>query len=261
MNDTLRGYFWAYDIFGYLLPGLVLMALLAAGNETVGKPIIDLWTSNHWQNVFVVAGFAYVVGHVIAAASSWALERHLLKNTLGWPTQRMFGLKIEHKGFFTKCCLIRFLLRWGVTPILLWVVPDYGRAYSPSFQKTVRDRMRDVIPEHSDDFHDWFWLVWNYVAHHHPVAHKRATHFLELYGFSRNLAMTLLGACLLPFLNTWKEPLPRWMWITLCLGSAVLLFSNYAKLLRRLNDEVYRAFVSLSMRPPAVATSDSGPTS
>lgn len=239
MSDTLRGYFWAYDVFGYLLPGLVLMALVASGGGTTGTAIVSLWTSEHWQNVFVVAGFAYVVGHIVSAISSWLLERQLLRRCYGWPTQRMFE-QMHTQGWFSR----------SVAGATLWMIPEYDRAYSSSFRDRFDAAFHRRLGDPPVEYHDRFWLAWNYVAQHHLIAHRRATHFLELYGFCRNLAMALLLACGLPLIPTWTLPVEWWKWYPVCAGSALFLFSNYGKLLRRLNDEVFRAFVSLDMTPP-----------
>lgn len=232
MDEKAKIYFWPYDIFGYLLPGLVLLALCARANSWAYDVYAQYWHGGAWQNVVVIIGFAYVVGHIIAAASSLVVERVLLKHTLGWPTQRLFAREAPSHRF---------------AKLVLWFVPGYERAYSADFQRLVLRELERQFGAASEDFHDWFWLAWSQVSMSHPAAFRRATHFLELYGFSRNLCMALFLSAFLPLLESWTNPItPKIVWIVLCLLGAGLLFANYAKLLRRLNDETFRAFVVVS---------------
>ena len=237
MTDNLRGYFWPYDIFGYLLPGVVLLALLGKSNETAFELYGQYWSGAGWQNVLIIAGRAYVVGHLVAALSSWIIERQFFRRVFGWPTQRMFGLKVN-----------RGRLSAGLYRSLSWIIPEYDRAYSATFQRHVSATINRKLGIEVDDFHDRFWLAWNYVALHHPPGFRRATHFLELYGFSRNLCMALLLAMPAPLFPGWIEILPPWIWASGLFVAALFFFSNYGKLIRRLNDEVYRALVSLDKR-------------
>ena len=237
MKDAVRGTFWPYDVFGYLLPGLVLLAVAARANEFAGRLYSSYWHDGKWTHVVVVVGMAYVAGHVIAAFSSWILERGLLRKRMGWPTERMFPESTERT--------------WGRSRVLNFFVPEYGRPYSAAFRADVARLFRERTGGDVAEFHDRFWLAWNYVGLHAPVAHRRATHFLELYGFSRNLAMSALMAAAVPVVYGWTAPVPWWAWSPGWLVVAVVMFCNYAKLLRRLNDEVFRAFVALAMGPPA----------
>ena len=93
------------------------------------------------------------------------------------------------------------------------------------------------------DEHDRFWLAWEYISLHHSTGYRRATHFLELYGFSRNTSVSFLLLCLLPLIRDWHINYNTQSWVGFSLSAAFFLFLNYVKLLRRMNDEVYRAFV------------------
>lgn len=88
-----------------------------------------------------------------------------------------------------------------------------------------------------------FWISFSYISLHHPIAYKRATHFLELYGFSRNMSMSFVFISLLPIFPHWNNDfIASWILSTVSLFIAFILFVNYTKLLRRLNDEVFRGF-------------------
>jgi hypothetical protein len=90
---------------------------------------------------------------------------------------------------------------------------------------------------------DRFWLCFEYVAYHCPVAFARAMHFLNLYGFNRNISFALLFSAFVSFFLLWARdyPLPCLVPVGLLLAS-IPFYWNYLKLLRRLNDEVFRAF-------------------
>lgn len=225
-----KTYFWPYDIFGYLLPGVAVLAAFRAANDWGYGRLHKWWESPRLADLASFLGAAYVVGHVIAGLSSLILEKWIVSKGLQWPTAHMFG-KGQERGL-TK-----------------WVLPSYRRPYSEAFQQQFELRFRQILGIESDDAHDRFWLVWSYISLHHPTAYRRGTHFLELYGFSRNMSMAMLLIALYPALPGWIAPLPSWVWTSMLLLSSAVLFVNYTKLLRRLNDEIYRAFMTVSPAP------------
>jgi hypothetical protein len=220
-----KTYFWPYDVFGYLLPGMAVLVGLAAGN-TWGQSILGpLWRGQRVSDLAIALGLAYVVGHIVAGMSSLILEKWIVSGFLKWPTAHMFRAGKEGK----------------VSRVLL---PSYKRPYSDEFQKAFDKRFTSTFGLPPKDPHDRFWLVWSFVALRHPIAYRRGTHFLELYGFSRNMSFALALIALFPFVPWWTATTGAWEWVSVLLVSSGFLFVNYTKLLRRLNDEVYRAFVS-----------------
>lgn len=227
--ESARTYFWAYDIFGYLLPGIVLLTVSAVATAGPGALGLESGTSP----VIEIAGFllvSYVVGHLIAALSSLLLERLLVSAWLKYPTDHLV---------FPSGQVVGWRKYWS-----------YCRAYSSDFRETLLSKFELVFGKRTGDKHDLFWLVWEYVSLYHPVAYKRGTHFLELYGFARNLCMTLFLVTLAPFCPSWSAPTTPPIWIGAFLVASILLFLNYCKFLRRLNDEIYRAFVALLSASP-----------
>lgn len=224
-----KTYFWAYDIFGYLLPGVLVVVGFAKGNQWVHDNVSSHWNSSSVMNVVVLIGAAYVVGHLVAALSCYALERLALRWTLGYPTGRMFSSTLPWWCYPLKICF-----------------PGYFRAYSKFFRERVNQCLTETFGMAPGDDHDRFWLAWSYISLHHPAAFKRATHFLELYGFSRNMSMGFFLVALNPWLPYWRTPMPTKDWFLISVLSGWIMFVNYTKLLRRLNDEVYRGFVVCS---------------
>lgn len=224
-KEAAKVSFWAYDIFGYLLPGLLLLAGLTVSNKWMASYLGNHWNSQNYADYAIILGIAYIFGHVISGLSSFLLERLFLRHVLGYPTQQMF----KEKDDTPKYVKIFF--------------PGYFRPYSQPFRDAVRKKVRKKFTLGVTDDHDLFWLSWSYICAHHPVAYRRATHFLELYGFSRNMAMSFLLLVPSTWLPTWTDTMNGYLWSAGAFSCAWILFVNYTKLLRRLNDETYRAFV------------------
>lgn len=186
----------------------------------------------------------YVTGHVIAALASLIMERWILRKCWGYPTHFMFK---AHSG---EGCTQEDDSS-GEHPrkrdrVIEILAPGYTRSYSDGFIALFDQMLGRLVRSESskplDGLHDRFWLSWEYISLRHPAAYRRATHFLELYGFSRNSSMALLLSSLIPVLPGWGAPVQWWAWCLVCLGSGIALWANYVKLLRRMNDEVFRGF-------------------
>jgi hypothetical protein len=232
-QKAIRSYFWGYDIFGYLLPGAIVALVATKTNTWVYEQVVGHWHSEeatfgiYFIDFIVLLFFVYILGHIISGISSLLLERWILRNTLNYPTSRMF-----QDGNEPEVSRIRDIL-----------FPGYFRAYSTSFQESFYEKFEKKFQSLNRDTHDLFWVSFSYISQHHPVAYKRATHFLELYGFSRNMSMSFILIALLPIIPFWSDEfISGWTLSITSVLIAILMFINYTKLLRRLNDEVFRAF-------------------
>lgn len=232
-ESGIRTYFWAYDIFGYLLPGLLMLFALTYPNQR-GRMLLDeVWSNaGRLQSAVLILFACYAAGHLVAAISSWFLERQILRNAIRYPTEHLFA-STEGGNWLTRILL-----------------PGYFRSYSSEFKGRFNLKFEEIFRISTPDVHDRFWLAWSYVSLHHPAAYRRSTHFLELYGFARNMSLALTAAALAPIEPGWASPIPVVLWISACLLSGALMFANYAKLLRRLNDEVCRGFVACTALKP-----------
>lgn len=250
---TLTG-FWAYDLFGYLLPGTLVLAAAGKFNRVGHDLIAGRWNSGRIQDVALLIGLAYVLGHLVAALSSLFLEKLLLRKVLGYPTSRMFPAPAT-----TTPGKVRKI----GSRLLRFFFPGYFRAYTEQFRTALDGHFVAAFGLNPTDDHDRFWLIWEWISLHHTVAHRRATHFLDLYGFSRNTAFACLSIALLPFLPAAACPLTATAWAGGWAVAAYVLFSNYTKLMRRMDDEVYRGFVAAACTPEPEAagkcSSASGP--
>jgi len=219
--------FWPYDIFGYLLPGLIASAALICCNSSLQRLCSTLVKDNEFYVAIAIAISAYLIGHLIAALSSLFLERIIVRHTMKYPTERMFD---RSKAGTRKA----------------WFYTSYSRPYSKEFIDLVDRKFMEVYGVIPSDVHDRFWMAWSYITLHHPPAFRRSTHFLELYGFARNSSMSLLISAFYPVLfhSSWNADISPLAWVIVLSASSLVMFMNYLKLLRRDNDEIFRGFVA-----------------
>ncbi|MCA0448122.1 MAG: hypothetical protein LCH54_18030 [Bacteroidetes bacterium] len=265
-----------YDFFGYLMPGFTLIVLVTM---TTDIPVFLRILLNQHGSLFQDAGYsatllhsfltyihgdvtlavgmgifiilsAYTFGHLIAAAAGFLLERLIVENGMGFPAQNLFVLTpygIPAGDYRGK--IDRF---WGnfskvwLKPLLLKIFTNYSREYHPDFIERFRRKYRQTFQMEMSSAHDVFWLTFEYIGQHFPTAFERANHFINLYGFSRNLAMSFLISafgvliiCL--FQGNLFSGLLYFLFFFLIAG---VLFWNYLKLFKRLNDEIFRAFLA-----------------
>ena len=228
---VVRDYFWPYDVFGYFLPGLVGVLAYSEGNRAIGSIMDRLWITGRLLDIVVLAAAVYISGHIIAALSSWFLEKQILRGVLKYPTTRLFST--------TPVDTTSLRARLGNV-----LFPGYLTQYSTEFQARFRQLFRETFSLEPSDPRDCFHLCWSYVCLFHAPAYHRASHFIDLYGFARNLSMCFVLIFPAPFVRGWTGILPTWLWCVTCLFVALTMFVNYAKLLKRLDDETYRGFVS-----------------
>lgn len=226
--------FWPYDIFGYFIPGLVLFYSALMTNENLKQLVtLNSFTTSTGGTNFVEAiiwvFLIYIAGHVVASFSSYFLERALVQHFFKFPTDWFF---FHTKNDF-KCrrCFIQK------------VSSGYCEPYTDDFKKMFFKKFETTFKLKTTDKADFFWLCQEWLPLNHPVTYKSAMHFLELYGLSRNTCMSFIFISIFPYLPGWSCSIPSVWWTGVSLAISASLFSNYLKLLRRMNDMVYRGFV------------------
>src|SRR5689334_10923307 len=90
--DTVKTAFWPYDVFGYLIPGVVVIASFTLSNSTISHSVSTHFDFERLHDVALAAGLAYLVGHAVAALSSRLLERLLLRRLWDYPTANLFPI-------------------------------------------------------------------------------------------------------------------------------------------------------------------------
>ena len=260
--------FTLYDLFGYLLPGVFFFALFPitydAGTvmDLLARFMSSHSVGNHIQNGFFLLQVvnvvkaspwlitvyfflvAYLLGHVIAALSGFFLERLAVEKFLKYPAANMFNLR-THEGFIEKIVFaaLKHVPAWDT--LKDFVFRNYRRPYSPDFINAFNDRFRETFRVDAQNQSDIFWLCFAYVSQNCPSTFQRASHFLNLYGFARNLSMMffIFVPTMFGFEISRGLQLSGWIFLGyLIIG--IGFFWQYLKFFRRLNDEVYRGFVS-----------------
>lgn len=242
--------FTLYDFFGYLLPGLTFGALsflsfdlpkmfgytsdMLLGTKPTTPSlllfaIIKLFDKSPFFISVLAIVISYVLGHIISSLSSLLFERFIVRGLISYPADNMFQLRRRTHPFFR----------------------NYRRSYTEEFIQRFRQEFESQFRISLSDAHDVFWITFEFVAHNTPSVFARSMYFLNLYGFSRNLSMAFLASAvfLLSYEVTHSLTI-SWLLIGIYTVIAFTLFWNYLKLLRRLNDEVFRgfyAFVSTSI--------------
>lgn len=249
--------FTLYDLFGYLLPGITFGSLFIFSYDApkafdlIKENIADSsFRQDHTyllndlsellhQSPFLISVLglllAYIVGHILAAFSSYFLERVLVQTWLRYPTENMFKLRPNRK---------------------VRVFRNFRRPYTSTFIEQFKVRFESIFKLPLSSSNDIFWITFEFVALNCHAAFARSIHFLNLYGFLRNLSMTfLMSAIVLLGFNIGGGSAIHWSIISSYIVASIMLYWNYLKLLRRLNDEVYRGFYAfVTSREQVAAT-------
>ena len=283
-------YFWPYDIFGYLLPGIIVWAPLMQFHGSIRSIIENRYQPDSLPDNVMLVVMCYVTGHLIAAVSSMLLERGLLRLTFGYPLVQFLG---EYsKGPFLRRVLMKFTRAhqwkrvawmkdkwWSKYPFAIaksvldflrrrldWL-PGFVHPLDKQFVDSLNTHFREQFDIDCPDWtinrrsHDMFWTLQAYIMETMPQAYRSSMHFVELYGFSRNACMGFLIAAFFPWCPEWQISLccgvefPNGVWTPACLIAAAIMYLNFTKLIRRHNDLLLRAFVASKGRPPRYAVS------
>ncbi len=244
--------FSLYDFFGYLLPGFTFGILLVNSGDLVlmygklvanyggqavthdYKPIMPevlvMMKYSPFIGILITVIGAYIAGHILSSLSSLLFERFFVEKLLKFPASNLFTLTRTKAPIWRQLCF-----------------PKYRKPYNEDFRKAfltifeIRFNLKEPQP------HEIFWLSFEEISLKAPAAFARSTHFLNLYGFSRTMSMAFLLAGLGLTIGAFRNDFLVPCFLVLCyFGLSFLMFWNYLKLLRRLNDEVFRAFYTIS---------------
>jgi len=248
LSDVPKASFWPYDVFGYMLPGATFLTGVALGQSWLSTRIVSLWNTKDWPELILLLLGAYLTGHAISAISSLLIEAYLMSATWLLPSARLMPE--------TKTPTSRWRRRW-FWKTLRWfgdrLAPNYRKPYPEDFQNAVKNSFRDAFGEDFQHPHTRFWMCWTFISLHHPAAYRRGSHFVELYVFSRNTTMSFVLISLLPAFGclqrAWTPPVTAWLWTSSSFVIALFFFSNYLKLMKRMDDEMFHAFVAARWAP------------
>jgi hypothetical protein len=218
-----------HDVFAFLLPGLTLAALLLVPLEWLKETNLrSLWVTQPahlaWLLTLALLVAGYVLGHVIGVLAGLPVEKAIVGRWMKYPTHNMLFRKegILHLRFFRR---------------------PYGAAFALSFWEAFKTTFGIARTEAEED--DVFWLTFQYVTCNCPPASARATYFLSLAHFSRNLALAFGVGAVFAFSLPFWTPASRWIWVWYALPCAIVascFLWKYLMLFRQFTDEIFRAF-------------------
>lgn len=209
----------AYTIFGYLLPGFFLVALTIFDFDVTklityyvrdGSLTIELFENSDYLTAYLLHFFStgsftdfkiipflvfllfcYLLGHIISSFSSLAIERVFLKHLFKYPTEILFTN--------TDNEIKTYLWVWfGKKRCRIFA--GYHEAYSSEVQQKLKKVVKEVFDIEDVKNRDLYWLCYSYIITSRPYLAGRVHHFVNLFGFSRNITAVFILYVILRFI-------------------------------------------------------------
>jgi hypothetical protein len=246
-----------YSVFGYLLPGFFLTSLFVVDYDL--SSILRLNSSKEFINLadvraldlkvnyilsFFSTGtlsdfkfipfivfllFCYLLGHLISAFASFFIERVIVKLWMGFPSNVLVsGERI---------------VKW---PILFG---NYRQPFNDNMLAQINNAVKATFNSHVKK-EDYYWLLYSYIITSRPYLAPRVHHFVNLYGFSRNVCATFIlyiifRICFLYLVAGSEINWAVFSVLSLFLVAAGFMFWNYLKLFKRQALDIYFLFLSV----------------
>ena len=196
MNDA-KIFFWPYDVFGYLLPGCIVTAAIVYFDPQGQAALHDL-VEGKWAVVTVFVFISYIMGHLVAAASSWVVERVVVKLIWDYPARQM--LRSTDGPWFRRNIL------WWFTAHCRQFPPYYRGRLIALYRETFGFPANNPSDNEVADGDNIFWTINDYLMQKAPGAYQHILHFVELYGLCRNGGMAFFMIGLLAWCRKWPIP-------------------------------------------------------
>jgi hypothetical protein len=204
--------FSAYDFFGYLASGFLIIASVdSLGTERVVlQEDLSAVLSIFW------IGMAYIIGQILASPSAWLLERTLVGKYMERPNINLFKNKPE-KG---------------------WVklFPGYFTPLPIATQRRILEKAKaEGINEKGEAL---FVHVFGKIKADKDTM-VRLSIFLNMYGFCRNISFSCLLSGLVMLVGfLWTRNLDLLLWTFAALVGSVGMFYRYLKFFRQYSYEL-----------------------
>jgi hypothetical protein len=255
----------AYTIFGYLLPGFFLVALILFDFDVT--KLLTYYVENKsltievFENKDYLTGyllhffstgsftdfkiipflvfllFCYLLGHIISSFSSLFIERIILKHIFKYPSEILFS-DPETKTY---------LWPWGKKRFRIFA--GYHDTYSSEVITKLQTAVKSTFGIENVKNRDLYWLCYSYIITSRPYLAGRVHHFVNLFGFSRNITAVFI---LYPVLRLAlfitvgaKYTLIAGLMQVLYLLIAFMMFKNYTKLFKRQAKDIFNIFISI----------------
>jgi len=213
--------FSAYDFFGYLASGFLLIATVDFGFDLhwlfVNDPGIVL-------GLFWVSA-AYVVGQILANPSAWLLERKIVGKILGKPNVNLFHDRPD---------------KWRAK-----LFPGYFTPFPAATRSQILERAeKEASIEEAGE--ELFFHAFGQVKRDEWTM-PRLNNFLNLYGFCRNISFSaLVGAVVVVAGACWSNDPTKLVWLPIALLVSVGMLYRYLKFFRHYSVEVFISYSAIS---------------
>ncbi len=210
--------FTSYDFWAYLSAGFLLLFAIDQASST-HLLMRDSWTLVQGA---VAVSVAYVVGQLVASASSFLFEKLLVGKLLGYPRNVLFGQPKAR--------------RW-----VQWLLPSYFEQLPESTRKAALDKGQKVGVDQPGEA--LFWPA-HTLGRATPTVSTRLDNFLNLYGFCRNAAFVAFvdSAVLYWSYLQPKGPEEHLLWSRLALFVGIGMMLRYLKFYRHFAVEVFTSY-------------------
>lgn len=214
--------FTAYDVLGYLVPGLAFFALIDSSfafhtqnMELSYEAITGRYLTVSWKSAIPLALVSYFIGHLISFVSSMTIERYarwryghpmkfLLDDSSGYP--RFFDAGGKSIGWSRA---LRFVTAFALAPISIFeslllfsgILRNYIRSMGPDLASVVKAALAwlrnkagmvsDPSKEYPAEFES---LAINYTLEAAPSHIYTLRNYVVLYGFLRSMTLVLVFA-------------------------------------------------------------------
>jgi hypothetical protein len=263
LSENIRNSLTAYSIFGYLLPGFFITTLLIFdydGSKIIrlfqveGEITMDLLKSQDLKTEYILHFFSsgtisdfkfipfaifllfcYLLGHIISAFSSFGIERLLVRHAWGFPSAILMT-----KNYKPKC---QFFLG------------NYRKALNIETQTRLSTIINETFGFHVNK-DDYYWLCYSYIITARPYLAPRVHHFVNLYGFSRNVAATFILYIIVRIvvlscmISSNIDHVTGWLLMFYCF-IGFIMFWNYLKLYKRQAIDIYYLFMAINVENEA----------
>jgi hypothetical protein len=214
--------FSIYDFFGYLAAGFLLLCTADYAFDGGWLLKKEVWPA---YAIFWMV-LAYIIGHIVAAVSSYWLEHKFLRGVLVSPEVTLFDQE-KRVGFWPK-----------LFPIFFDPFPEETR--TRVLKKARADGFEG--PGRGLFLHCYAIVI----TRSHTL--ERLNTFLNVYGFCRNTSMAALLAIpiLVAGMIAKGFDTTKLSWIFVAFGIAVGMFYRYLKFFKHFTEEVFQAYAVMT---------------
>ena len=217
--------FTVYDIFAYLSSGSLL--LLAIDYAYGSKIVLSEAPPLPLMVAFLFA--SYICGHIVASLSEPTLEELVTRRWIGIPSEILMGTEPR--------------------PLACRLFPTYCRALPDQTRRRVQAHARSRGFSGSGE--PLFLHTFSVVCQS-DTERKRLDEFRNLYGFSRNVAFSLVfgGLLLASTIFFSPDPAPP-ISIIITLASGLAMFARFLKFYRQYTYQLFITYAELPIKEPA----------